>query len=321
MRFRPGVKLVSGGLAALLSASAPLARAVEVEKFYHLDAVGSVRAITDTNGSVLERFDYHPYGEDVAPPSTSNTRRFTSKERDPETAALGGLDYFGARYYFGRVARFTSVDPVYNWNENLSDPQRWNKYAYARNNPLRYVDPDGRSSEAILEFQRDTLQFYEQAPPNVKPLVFVGVALAAAAVVLSDAETYNAVQKSAIETFGAMGASGAGMGPDPIPYPRNWATSDLYSKNNEGTVNTGTRPGDLPAKGEPNSSAAKDYGGGRGQIRDYGPDGRAKTDYDFGHDHGSGDPHAHDWDWTKKRPRQPGRPLEEPSPQPEPSPQ
>ncbi len=71
----------------------------------------------------------------------------------------------------------------------------------------------------------------------------------------------------------------------------------------------GTRDGDLPARGEPDSSSAKDYGDGNGQIRDYGPDGRAETDYDFGHDHGAGDPHAHDWDWNQTPPRGPGRPL------------
>jgi hypothetical protein len=27
--------------------------------------------------------------------------------------------------------------------EYLANPQRWNKYAYVLNNPLRYVDPDG----------------------------------------------------------------------------------------------------------------------------------------------------------------------------------
>jgi hypothetical protein len=28
---------------------------------------------------------------------------------------------------------------------NIADPQSWNRYLYVRNNPLRYVDPDGRS--------------------------------------------------------------------------------------------------------------------------------------------------------------------------------
>ena len=54
--------------------------------------------------------------------------------------------YFGARYYGSKIGRFTTTDPVYTWQENLVDPQRWNRYAYARNNPLRYTDPDGRAT-------------------------------------------------------------------------------------------------------------------------------------------------------------------------------
>ena len=89
-----------------------------------------------------------PFGEECTTgPCAANPgvasgqpRKFTGKERDAET----GLDYFGARYYGSKIGRFTTVDPVYNWRENLLDPQRWNRYAYGRNNPLRYVDPDGR---------------------------------------------------------------------------------------------------------------------------------------------------------------------------------
>lgn len=66
-------------------------------------------------------------------------QRFTGKERDTET----GLDYFGARYYSGTMGRFTSPDPLYLDMRRLSDPQQWNLYAYARNNPLKYVDPNG----------------------------------------------------------------------------------------------------------------------------------------------------------------------------------
>lgn len=71
------------------------------------------------------------------------------------------------------------------------------------------------------------------------------------------------------------------------------------------------RSDDLPAKGKPNSTDVVDRGNGNGTIRDYGPDGRAKTDYDFGHDHGSGDPHAHDWNWNApgKHKRGQHRPL------------
>jgi RHS repeat-associated protein len=64
----------------------------------------------------------------------------TSKERDIET----GLDYFEARYYSNTQGRFTSVDPE-NDGANARDPQSWNGYAYARNSPLVYSDPDGRT--------------------------------------------------------------------------------------------------------------------------------------------------------------------------------
>jgi hypothetical protein len=53
------------------------------------------------------------------------------------------LDYFGARYYSGAQGRFLSVDPE-NASAKEEDPQSWNAYAYTRNNPLKYTDPDGR---------------------------------------------------------------------------------------------------------------------------------------------------------------------------------
>jgi RHS repeat-associated protein len=65
--------------------------------------------------------------------------RSSSKERDAET----GLDYFGARYYSGAQGRFTSVDPITMLPERLVDSQQLNLYAYARNNPLRFIDPTG----------------------------------------------------------------------------------------------------------------------------------------------------------------------------------
>jgi len=66
--------------------------------------------------------------------------KFTGKERDSES----GLDNFGARFDSSAIGRFMSPDP-----ENISailhynDPQSWNGYAYGRNNPLLYTDPDG----------------------------------------------------------------------------------------------------------------------------------------------------------------------------------
>jgi RHS repeat-associated protein len=89
---------------------------------------------------VVRRHDYFPFGEEYAATPGADARRFTGKERDAET----GLDYFGARYYASRTGRFTTVDPVVLLDAAFRDPQLWNRYAYVRNNPLRYTDPDGR---------------------------------------------------------------------------------------------------------------------------------------------------------------------------------
>ena len=110
-------------------------------EFYHLDALGSVRAVSNEQGQIVSRHEFLPFGEEWTPGTPQRENKlFTGKERDPET----GLDYFGARYYDSQVGRFTTIDPVYIWSENLVDPQRWNRYAYVRNNPLKYTDPDGR---------------------------------------------------------------------------------------------------------------------------------------------------------------------------------
>jgi RHS repeat-associated protein len=63
----------------------------------------------------------------------------TGKERDTES----GNDYFGARYYASSMGRFTSPDPSGLYFADASNPQSFNLYSYALNNPLTNVDPTG----------------------------------------------------------------------------------------------------------------------------------------------------------------------------------
>lgn len=44
--------------------------------------------------------------------------------------------------------RFLSPDVLQG---KLEDPQTWNRYAYARNNPLKYVDPDGKAFDTFVD--------------------------------------------------------------------------------------------------------------------------------------------------------------------------
>ena len=127
--------LVLLGPAALRAQDGPMK-----VSFYHLDAQGNVLCLTDWDGNEIESHDYDVFGQEVGPQPGTQPLRFTGKERDAET----GWDYFGARYYSSHVGRFTTTDPVLDSKAALVDPQRWNRYAYGRNNPLRWVDPDGK---------------------------------------------------------------------------------------------------------------------------------------------------------------------------------
>ena len=141
-------KLLFLSLAALIFMLPMKARAAQIF-FYHTDPAGTPLSVTNSSGAVVWKADYKPFGEEQSvTASSSNDRRFIGKEKDEET----GLSYFGARYLGGHTGRFTSpdevraVDPIASkTNEKLLlNPQRHNTYAYALNNPYRYVDPDGR---------------------------------------------------------------------------------------------------------------------------------------------------------------------------------
>jgi len=113
----------------------------------HTDHLGNPRLKTLSNGTERCRTNYLPFGEQLGTSCDNVKYKFTGKERDTET----GLDNFLARYYSSAQGRFTTPDDVLN-DMNPADPAGWNRYAYVRNNPLRYVDPDGRVPvETILD--------------------------------------------------------------------------------------------------------------------------------------------------------------------------
>jgi RHS repeat-associated protein len=111
--------------------------------FMHRDWLGTERLRTDFTGLSCETITSLPFGDAQTTSGTCgdvSPMHFTGKQRDSES----GLDDFGDRYYSSPTGRFTSVDPIWVKNDRLSDPQRLNLYAYGRNNPLLFTDPDGR---------------------------------------------------------------------------------------------------------------------------------------------------------------------------------
>lgn len=98
----------------------------------------SVRLITDSNGNDVGEEGDFPFGEAWYQSNSSSEWVFTSYQRDSES----GLDYAVARFYNSRTGAFCSADPL---EGRPSDPQSWNRYAYAENDPINLLDPSGKS--------------------------------------------------------------------------------------------------------------------------------------------------------------------------------
>ena len=122
----------------LLSASAAAGPTTTVTYFVN-DAIGSPVAALDESGDLLWRQHYLPFGAetDPDPESLFAKKGYTGHAFD---RALG-LNYMGARYYDPLIGRFMAKDPVGFLEDN---PASFNRYAYANNNPYRYIDPDGQ---------------------------------------------------------------------------------------------------------------------------------------------------------------------------------
>jgi RHS repeat-associated protein len=95
---------------------------------------------------VLAHHVYFPFGEQAGTSQDTDQMKFTAHERDLQgTASVADdLDYMHARFYNPQVGRFLTNDPINS--ANPGQPQSWNRYSYALNNPVKFVDPDGMAA-------------------------------------------------------------------------------------------------------------------------------------------------------------------------------
>ncbi len=105
---------------------------------------GHLLVSLDANLDVNGGFQYGAFGEilaEVGDPS-EHLRRFNDKEQD----ALTGLSYYGYRYYDPLSLTWTQSDPLFRFvpDLRLAEPRNANLYVFTLNNPVRFVDPDGR---------------------------------------------------------------------------------------------------------------------------------------------------------------------------------
>ena len=116
------------------------------------DHLGSVRALVDANGTLLEQNDYYPFGSkhvNTSYASSDNRYTFSGKESQ-DLLDLNTYD-FGARIYDGNTARWATVDPLCEDYYSLS------LYNYCGSNPVINIDVVGTFASPYYDFSGNFL--------------------------------------------------------------------------------------------------------------------------------------------------------------------
>jgi RHS repeat-associated protein len=123
---------------------------IDYRRWILSDPIGSATVVLEANpedpgnqeGRAEREVVYKPFGaiHDSAGSQGLDTEQFAGHPREAAT----GLHYMGARWQDSNTGTFVSVDPLV---PDAGDPQSYNAYSYARNNPLSLVDPTGSLPE------------------------------------------------------------------------------------------------------------------------------------------------------------------------------
>ena len=129
---KPDMVLFEGGYCTLNTG-------MPVFRFFTKDHLGNNRVVTREDGTVEQITHYYPFGgtfSDAGLNPGLQQYKYNGKPYEP----VGGLDTYdyGARQYFPALPAWDRMDPMCEKYYNISP------YAYCGNNPVRFVDIDGK---------------------------------------------------------------------------------------------------------------------------------------------------------------------------------
>jgi len=116
------------------------------QTFIHPDILGTTAGKTNSDGGLIKRLRYAPFGLEWGKTNASSGEDeigYTGHKHDKSI----GLTYMQARYYDPVIGRFYFNDPVdaVSHLSNEEGIKGFNRYSYAVNNPYKYTDPDGKA--------------------------------------------------------------------------------------------------------------------------------------------------------------------------------
>ena len=124
-------------------------------------------AVTDATGSVIETYNYTPYGELIDSEYREDIP-FLYNGQYGVTTDSNGLYYMRARYYNVEIKRFINQDVLLGVLERVSS---LNRYSYVEGNPISYLDPFGLEKIAYYTQIRRDLQWASVAIVSVQLIV------------------------------------------------------------------------------------------------------------------------------------------------------
>lgn len=120
--------------------------------YNYIDHLGNIRlsyAKSSTGSAeIIRENNYYPFGlkqeNNILSLSTYHYG-YNGKEHQTET----GWNDYGARMYMSDIGRWGVIDPL------AENSRRWSPYTYAYNNPVMFIDPDGRQNVSAIRWNFD----------------------------------------------------------------------------------------------------------------------------------------------------------------------
>lgn len=157
--------------------SAPILVKNDENYYLHRDYLGSILAITNNEGAIVEKRQFDAWGNIVKVEDGAGTtlekltfidRGYTGHEHLQDV----GLINMNARLYDPKLHRLLQAD---NFIQDPTSTQDYNRYSYAHNNPLKYIDPDGNNPIILIGIGVSLVSYFAVTHFNHQKITIDGI--------------------------------------------------------------------------------------------------------------------------------------------------